>query len=304
MNMRHLPSSTTRYLEIAMDRTISIRMYRVERRENRGPSFSEALDAIIGRRLGNREYEVEPDVIVRLERLQENRRIIRGEFVRLQSENLPAKALRAHPAERLGVDSIGHSTVFAYDRNLSVLSMQFARNGISATRIGLYASYFSHTDFDLWPIPNEHVWGKLRGGHIRAMRVRLASPDNLESADQETRTIKQGLQRLKDATETKNLEVSFSMSRGDPDLNRARTLRFFRWFSTEREANRGDVSRLTARVSDGEETEILNLIGAQMGAKRKLDLPKDDPSASYEMRVSYAQEILQENRRRLEADFG
>jgi hypothetical protein len=288
-----------------MDRSVSIKLYRVDQKENRGPKFSVTLRDIYNHVLGRREHQVEPDITIRLEKLTEENGLFTGEIVRLQSANLPPKALPAHPVERLGVRSIGHSSVFVYDPQLSVLSIQCARNGISSSRISMYADHFAGGEFyEIWPILNSDTWNKLRRGSIRAMRVRLASPENLEAADDEARTVRQGLRSLKRATETHNLDVNFTMSRGDPDLDRARTVRLFRWFESERQAGRGNVTKLQAKVSDGDETELLNLLGAQMGANTRLDLPDDDPNISYRMRADYTRDVFRANRPALEEQFG
>ena len=287
-----------------MDKSVSIRMFSVEQREGHGVLFSAALRAIFARELVAREREVEPEIVIRLERLSDDAPVVRGEIMRLQSANLPPKALSGEPAVRLGVGSIGHSAVFAYDREIGALALQVARSGITPARIALYVEALHGSPYDVWPILNADSWTKIRHGRIRAARIRLATPSDLRAADDDARSIKQGLRRLKEATDTHYLDVSFTMGRGDPDLDRARTMRLFRWFHAEREAGRGDVKRLAASVSDGEKTEILNLIGAQMGATARLELPDDDPTASYELRSQFALDSLHAHRDELVEQLG
>jgi hypothetical protein len=96
------------------------------------------------------------------------------------------------------------------------------------------------------------------------------------------------------------------MGRRDANINRQRALRMFNWLHREREEERGGVSHLSADVipADGEEVETLNLIRGQMGDKRRLDLPDDDPGGSYRMRSDYIQEVLRANRAELERRYG
>jgi len=118
-----------------MDRIVNVRMFSVEAKEDGGMAFSQALRHIADLQpLARREHETEPDVIIRLEDLNPTGRIWFGEMVRVQEVNLPPKALRGQRRERLGIRSIGHTSVFAFDTRLSVLALQLSRNGITAAR--------------------------------------------------------------------------------------------------------------------------------------------------------------------------
>jgi hypothetical protein len=134
----------------------------------------------------DREAEVGDGIAVRLERADFPTDNARGELIRRQVTNLPPKALSGEPIENLGVEAIGHSTAFLYDARLSILAFEQARNGITATRFGLYmARFVSVGKYDMLPIPTKEMWDTLRTGRVRAMSVRCAAPESLEAVDAE-----------------------------------------------------------------------------------------------------------------------
>jgi hypothetical protein len=78
-----------------MDKTVNVRMFEVEAREGAMP-FSQALGQIATRPLAAREREIEPDIVIRLERLAQHRGVLLGEMVRRQTANLPWRARAAN----------------------------------------------------------------------------------------------------------------------------------------------------------------------------------------------------------------
>jgi hypothetical protein len=290
-----------------MDRLINVRLFSVELKDGAGLSFSSALQRAITRTIQEREEELEPDVVIRLERLTSQHGLFCGEFVRLQANNLPPKALRGKPIESLGVASIGHTTAFAFDPKLSVLALQLARNGITATRIALYAEALAiGTSYDILPVPNEEIWEKLKKGGVRGVEFRVSSPNELRSIDTQTQSVKRGIAAMKESLQATQIEVTMTMARGEANMNRKKAVALFGWLQRERQEERGGVSKLKARINseDSEATETLNLIGGHMGDKELLELPNDDPNASYRLRRDYINLVLEKNRKVLEAMYG
>ena len=72
-----------------MDKVVNIRMFRVDQDENTNMGFSTALRHIEQMSLADREHELEPELVVRMERLENKDSILCGEVIRLQSGNLP-----------------------------------------------------------------------------------------------------------------------------------------------------------------------------------------------------------------------
>lgn len=291
-----------------MDRIVNVRMFSVEEKEDGGMPFSEALRHIGNLQpLARREHDAEPDIVIRLEDLDTTGRYWSGEMVRVQEANLPPKALRGQRRERLGVRSIGHTSAFAFDTRLSVLALQLSRNGITAMRMGTYAEALAGGDgYKVLPVPDRETWDVLRRGGVRAISFGLATPFELAAIDNETQGIRRGMVAMKELLQPTRLEVTMSMGRGEVDMNRGRTVTFFQWLLRERQAHRGGITRMKATVvpRDGEDAEVLNLIGGHMGDREWVDLPDDDPDTSYQRRNAYILRVLRENRATLEEMYG
>jgi hypothetical protein len=276
-----------------VDRTVTIRFYRIEQRGG-APAASAVLQQIGRLALLDREAEVEEEIVVRLERLQAQGNMTRGEIIRRQTSNLPPKALAGQPIESLGVESIGHSTAFLYDSRLSILGFEQARNGITATRFGLYLEHFiGQGGYDVLPIPTQEMWHTLTTGRLRGVRVRVAAPQSLQAADATTEGIKAGLTALKQAVGTHYVEAHPGMTRGDEDISRRRGVSLFRYFRRERDEGRGGITHVYADIIPEGETQAreINLLAGQIGGKQRLNLPEDDPQASYHMREAFLSEV-------------
>jgi hypothetical protein len=288
-----------------VDRTVTVRFYTVG--TNTGaPSLRRALQDIAARSLLDREDEVEDGVVVRLERAEFPTNLARGELIRRQISNLPPKALAGKPIENLGVEAIGHSTAFLYDAELSILAFEQARNGITATRFALYIDRFlDRGRYDIFPIPTKEMWDTLQTGRVRGMTVRCATPQSLQAADDVSDSVRHGLIALQHATETHFVEATLRMKRGDPDVQRDRALHWFWWFRREHEYGRGAISNVYVDIIPEGETQTahLNLLRGQIGGQRRLNLPEDDPEASYKIRANFLAEVFETHRSELEERY-
>jgi hypothetical protein len=285
-----------------VDQNVTIRFYRIEQRNDATP-VSAVLEHIEGLALLDRDVEVEDGIVVRLEQCQTQRHFTRGEVIRRQTSNLPPKALAGQPIESLGVESIGHSTAFLYDSRVSVLGFEQARNGITSSRFALYIAHFARrSGYDILPIPTQEMWNTLTSGRIRAMQVRVAAPQSLEAVDAATTGVKAGLIALQQAAGTHYVEAQLGMTRGDADINRRRGLEWFRWFRRERESGRGEITHVYVDIipEGATQAEHINLLAGQLGGKQRLDLPEDDPEASYRMREAFIAEVMRRHRDELD----
>jgi hypothetical protein len=138
------------------------------------------------------------------------------------------------------------------------------------------------------------MWDTLQTGRVRGMTVRCASPQSLQAADDSSGAVRSGLVALKDAAQTHFVETTLRMARGDPDIERDRVMRWFSWFSRERENSRGGISNVYVDIIPEGETQTthLNLLRGQIGGQRRLNLPEDDPEASYKIREHFLSEMF------------
>ncbi|MFN4281856.1 MAG: DUF6731 family protein [Alphaproteobacteria bacterium] len=273
-----------------MDRTVSIRFYSVEHPNGGGLGFSACLDQLNDLDLEERELEVADDIVLRLERYNPQPRYVIGEVLRRQSQNLPSRAPRGRSAQRLGVGSIGHSSVFLYDSNLSILAIQIGRNGITAGRFVKYvSSVLDVPEFQALPVIKRDAWELLQRSNLRSIQVKVASPEDLAAAEGAAGGVRDGLIALKEVARSAFVEATLGMSHGDRDLPRNRVMNILRYLVREKDEDRGGIKKVKARiVPDGEgQAEFLNILEAQMGDSRTLELPDDEPNASYDIRAEF-----------------
>ncbi|WP_152415167.1 DUF6731 family protein [Caenispirillum salinarum] len=291
-----------------MDTTVNIRFFEVQRQADFPEHFSECLSEAADLDLAEREVEIQENVVLRLERLEEKSRgrILAGELVRLQSQNLPARAMPGQPLQRLGVPSIGHSTAFRYDRSNNILALQMGRNGITPARVAMYVQEVAGVDgFYILPVISQEWWEKLATERVRALAFRVARPDRLDSVSQETQTIIEGLEAMKQAGQSAFIDMSFTMGRSPEDISSGFARRLVRWLLRQHEEGEAGVKRLTATLRNDEtrQTETFPLLRAQVGDRRKLDLPDDDPAEAYNIKDRFIRELWQAKRRAIEEMF-
>ena len=287
-----------------MEKTVNIRAFQVEQRANCRLPCSVALAQIFSRDLGSREYEIEPDLTVRLERMASEGHNIFGELTRIQAGDLPSEALPGVPVRPLGSTSIGHSTVFAYDTRLSVMALQLARNGITSSRVAQYvAGACGGAEFDLIPLASPEIWEKLQRGRIRAVRIKVSHPQSLRGADSRTQSVTAGFNEFRSVLNTPHMDLTLSLEQSDPDLPRRNVLELFSWGRAQMEESPGAIDQLSAAViQDGSgRSDWLHLLNGQMGDRRRLTLPANNPDISYRLRLTFAFEVLRESVRAIEA---
>lgn len=291
-----------------MDRMVNVRFYSVENVDGDATPFADCLHQIADRQLPDRESEVEPEIVIRLERHDiDGPNIVKGELVRIQSENLPPKAVRGEPVTRLGVPSIGHTAAFRYDTARSILAMETGRSGLTPYRLGMYVAELAGVPgYGVWPVITENAWQKLEDSRVRKMMVKVASPDRLAPVAAEHQMVKSALTQMKNAAHTTYVEAVFGMGHVTDDISNRRARSWFRWLLGERDNDNGaGVSKVNAeiRVDGADQNELLRFIDCHLGEKRKIDLPNDDPDVSYARRDAYIQAVMAQFRDEINAQF-
>ncbi len=287
-----------------MDRTINVRFFSIENFEGDQTSFADCLRQAARPNLSDREVEIEEGIVIRLERLRAIApSMLAGQFVRIQSENLPPRAIRGRHLETLGVPSIGHTAAFRYDVARSTIALQLGHNGITAARLSMYMqSLLTVEGFRILPVITDDAWEKLGSGRVRKIMLRIARPQELHAAVPEHRSVRSGFQAMKEAAQTTYVEVSLGMGHADTDISTNRVRRMFEWLIHERSEERAGISKLAAVIRDDatDETEVLTFLDAHMGERTKLTLP-DDPDRAYRIIDQYITAVLAKRRREINA---
>tara|TARA_R110002110_G_scaffold415538_1_gene650515 strand:+ start:7665 stop:8540 length:876 start_codon:yes stop_codon:yes gene_type:complete len=280
-----------------MDKTVNVRFYSVENIDGDSVKFSDCLADVFKKSLPARELEVEPDIIVRLEKLSPlDGHFFSGQLVRLQSHNLPPKAISGKPIEKLGIASIGHTSTFIYDTKRSVIAMQIPRNGLNPQRMNLYhQQMLSVEGHEIWPLLTNDAWSKLASNRIRKVLIRVATPENLTAVEPDHVSIKNSLSAMKKVAETTYIEATFGMGRAQEDITKGKARNLLRWMVGQRQDKTGGVRKVAAEIiNDNDDHEILQMTDGHMGDKTKLDLPDDNPTKSHKEVEKYIRTLFKQ----------
>lgn len=288
-----------------MDRTVTIKFYHVTHGDGNRVRFSDALERIADRTLLDREYELEPGLVFRLENCRSEGGMVVGEIVRRQTENLPPEAIAGQPLRNLNAAGIGHSAVFCYCPRTSVIAFQVARIGVSVGRFMMYTgNVLGLSGFNALPVPTEEFWQSILNGRVRSISVKVSSPQNLEAIEDDFVTVRQSLAQLQSIAGSSSVEAVFSVGRGDEDLSSSRVARIFRWLLGERNEDRGGVKSLKAKIIDEDDVaRVLSLVNCHLGESQVLEFNVDDPQVNFERRKRYVLEVFGRNRRIIDAEY-
>src|SRR4051812_9138437 len=181
-----------------MDRNVTIRYFHLDSLGANPLSFEDAVQRALdlGPNPDQREREIAPGIVIRLERLNRREGLLTGEVVRVQRENIPPEA-QAHGLVPLGIGGLGHSVGFAYDDQSRILAIQFDPRGVSLGRFLDYLSVVSPgAKFDYQTVLNEDAWERYNLGEPRSLTLTVASPQNLPRIEGEVGSVLASSKRL------------------------------------------------------------------------------------------------------------
>jgi hypothetical protein len=128
---------------------------------------------------------------------------------------------------------------------------------------------------------------------------------NLETVAPDQQSVKQSMVQLMGQEISTQIEIKFSVRAGEPDIRLDRFQRFVHWLRGEKDADRGEISKLQARVvEDDGSANTLDLLGAHLGTRTELDLPDDDPDRSAAVRLANVAHVFDTYRPILQRQFG
>ncbi len=292
-----------------MDKSVSVRFFRVRRKDREGVSFSDGIRELGRQGLAAREVEVDDGVTVRLDQFGEHGGYINGLFLRKQIHNLPPKVPPGAPAIPLGLPegyALGHSVAFRYHPELSILALQYNQREVGLSKISVYISTALNNNpgYHFEPVLNLDIWRQLNGTEPRKLTIRVAAPDQLEAVENEHLTTKASLENLKDLSGGAHVELTFSMGHHQGTLLPMPIRRLSRWIMGESDASRGEISKIRLEgINEDGEAIALDLLNAQLGEKITLDLP-DDPERSYQLRDQYLSGVFRRNWGAIREQFG
>jgi hypothetical protein len=294
-----------------LDRWVTVRFYRVDRKNAVGPLFSDCIRQAYGRGDGHRECDIGDEILLRIDNVVEAGGYLSGQYLRRQLRNLPPRLADHGPPEELGLPAgygLGHGTAFRYHLGLSVLALQENRQAVGVSRISGYLETILQTQgFDFRPAINRDAWAQLNRTNPRKFRFRVAEPDHLEAVEEPHQTVRRNLSQMKRVAGGAFVEFEVGMGHTDGNLDARATRSVARWINGEYVAGRGGVKALVIEGADREdETQkvVLDLIKAQLSEREILDLPDDNPVENYAIRSKHLARVFQRQMDALRDQFG
>jgi hypothetical protein len=186
------------------------------------------------------------------------------------------------------------------------MAIEVSRNGVSLSRLIAYVGAICHCPrYAYLPVLDDAALAAAEAGRIRELTFRVATPNDLSAVAADERTMKQGMTNLMGTEIATQVEVSYSVKARDPDIQVGRFQRAVNWLRGEKDADRGGISKLQARIVDEEgNSRALNLLNAHLGSMSDLDLPDDDPDASAQIRKATLAQAFNMHRPSLIRQFG
>lgn len=288
-----------------MDKFITAKFYRIEARQGASEPFSSKLEILHQTEEDQRCHNID-GVPFWIDNLEHNQDYWTGRFCRKQSSNLPPKATSDTQLVPLGVNAIGQTSAWAYDPELSILVFEANRGGVGLPQFFRYIrTACGCRGYAGLPIVGLEDLAALRDGRLRGLDVKIACPQNLQYVSAEQTAVAQGLSELMGAGIGTQIEVRFSLGVGDEDIKPTRLQRIIQYLRREKEAERGDIKKISAHVLDSEGRPLnLDMLESHMLERQELTLLDDDPDVNYQRIRSFITQCLRKRSAELQELFG
>jgi hypothetical protein len=274
-----------------MDKRITVRFYRVDRRSVDSPRFVTCLERLMGMPEADRPREV-GDAVIQMMRLGRDKNLLWGDLVRLQIDNLPSLVERGGTASILELPqgkALGHHTAFLYDPEIRMLAYQLTRDTVSMSRFNLYVSEICecHT-FSFVPVLKPSELRQLNQMNPKTFYVKIADPLDLEAVEDTQLQLRDNLAHLKDLSNGTYVKLVVGLGRRRGELDRGYIRAIISWLLEQRAKNRGKVRTLKVEGTDAEDEHVpsLDFLKAHVGESEVLDLV-NAPDENFEARLDF-----------------
>lgn len=260
-----------------MPRQVSVRLWRIGKQHRNGATLRQALDAVWGLgQPGDRQRQMSPGVICRLERYQVDAGVLSGEMTRVRHEDYPAEI---HPegARALNVDvPIGDGVAFRYRERDHTLAFQYDDRVLAAGKFLDYLEALHQTAlYTIDPIADEAELARFREQPLKKVTLRLASPVDVVAEEDSMQAAAVSFRRLGQDYGAPVVTLQLSVGQGGGFLNAA-AKRMIEGFV--RSAGAGDNDLRGARAvpggGDGRAKEV-NLLDALFSHKEEIESSRD-----------------------------
>lgn len=270
-----------------MDSKITARCFTVSNPERGATDFPDILlETIALATPGERENEVHQGVTLRLERCTRVGNSLHGEFCRKQTANIPPSAGNAGlaPIAMAAGHGLGHVAAFLYHYPSRTLVLQGNRQCATSNRIAIYVGLRSiGSQFNISPIIHPEMLDRIRGKPLRRMRVKFASPENLDVLERSGVAAGRIAREAAEAYGAHTIEIILSAN----FESRSSTLNRSAPGALRRIMGHADISQLEVKTLDDDGVEDVDLIDEKMKFDEVLNLPEGNPDQHYSARRAW-----------------
>lgn len=259
-----------------MARMMSVRLWRVGKQHVNGATLRQALDGVwaLGQ-AGDRQRQMSPGVVCRLERYHPERGIIAGEVTRVRHEDYPSEI---HPdgARALTVQvPIGDGVAFRFREADHTLAFQYDDRILSAGKFLDYLEALHQAAlFTLKPIIDEREMERFRAEPLKKVSIQVASPADVAADEDSMQAAAASFRRLGDAYDAPSVTLQLSVGRRGGFLNEA-AKRMISGFLRTSEENEVRTARAVPGNGQGGRGKEINLLDALFSHKEMIESPRD-----------------------------
>lgn len=266
-----------------MDQGLTIRYYRVERAEKHHPTFAKTLETIFKVGGASKRQKDVKGVTIRLEKFNSpSAKVFEGEFIRLQETGYPSEVFDDDVAALQTEKPLGHHLAFVYDENRHVLAAQFEPRTLSLNRVNGYLNSFPpHVWYLFTPLVRKDAWDEFTSTPAKKIRFSIASPADLSQITGANKSVYENISELSKAYSPHLVEISMSMGQAKGTLQKAHA--FAKDLLRRDDAGEIDLRKLMGKGA--EQAEEINLLEQVLTERIPLELPRNDPAGSYDLRL-------------------
>lgn len=287
-----------------MDTTITGRAFHVSEPSAGRRDFHELLLAQASKPSRKaREIDIGDEVVIRLERGTLTDQWLVGEFVRVQTKEIPPQAGPdgLEPIELKDGRGLGHLAAFVYNTKTRVLILQTNRLSATPSRIGLYTAGNDLKDlYVLRPVLAQDAMKRFTKKDPRSFSVTFAGPKNLDFLSGQDLAIAQGAKLIAEAYGGIRVRIDVSVGKSRKKLLDKDSI----LTALGNISGLPGVKRLKVSAEEkGVDDDVINFLKEQIHESKKLDIPSD-LDGSFEARAQFLKTIYEKNSTTISAQFG
>lgn len=288
-----------------MDTTITGRAFRVSEPSAGRKDFHEILLGYSAKPSPkSRELDIGDEVVLRLEYAKLEGEWLNGEFVRVQTKQIPPQAGPdgLEPIVLKDGRGLGHLATFAYNMKTRVIVLQTNRLSATPSRIYLYTAGNDPQDlFVLKPVLSQDAMARFTKKKPRGFSVTFAGPKNLDFLSDQNLAIAEAAKLIAEAYGGIRVRIDVSVGKSRKKiLDKDSILTAL-----------GDITglpgvkRLKVQAEEsGMDDDFINFLKEQIHGSRKIDLHESDHEVNRTQKLDFLKSIYNTHSVTIQKQFG